>query len=343
MKKRITIKDVAREAEVSIATVSYVINNKESLPKETIEKVNSVIKRLNYVPNLSARSLVSSKSNLIGLVIPQTESGNHLMFNNPFYSEFISGAEYTARLNGYHIIISGADADESYLEVCKKRNMDGIVILGAYPEEFFSNLKKSNIPIVLVDSYCEDYYFHSIQINDRYGGYIATKYLIEKGHKHIALVTGKIKKEGVTEKRYLGYRDALKEFNIPFNQEYIFEGIVDYDYGLGIGGKIIDTSEEITAIFATADILAMGLIRGLKALGKKIPEDISIIGFDDVYTTKLVDPPLTTVKQNIFAKGESAIKLLIKCVNKNLKSKQEIILPIEIVERETVKLYKDEK
>ena len=336
MNRRVTIKDVAKEAGVSIATISYVINKKENLSPETIEKVNDAIKKLNYIPDFSARSLVNKKSNLIGVVIPQTEPGKQLMFNNPFYSEFLSGVEYNARKSGYHVIISGADADKSYLEVSNKRNLDGIIILGMYPEEFYNDLKKSNIPIVLVDSYCGDHYFHSIQINDRYGGYIATKYLIEKGHRNIALVTGKIKKEGVSEKRYLGYRDALKEYNIPLRQEYIFEGLVDYDYSLSIGEKLINT-DGITAVFATADILAIGLIKRLKQLNVHVPNELSIMGFDDIYITKLIEPGLTTVKQNIYGKGEASVKLIMDCIGGKQRGKQEIILPIEILERDSVK------
>jgi len=336
MKKRVTIKDVAKEANVSIATISYVINNKENLSKETIERVNAAIKKLNYIPNMSARSLVSKKSNLIGVVIPQTEVNKRHIFNNPFYSEFISGVEYTARLEGYHVITSGVEIDKSYLDISVKRNLDGIIILGMYPQEFYNELKKSQIPIVLVDSYCNDHYFHSVQINDRYGGYIATKYLLEKGHRNIALVTGKIKKEGVSEKRYLGYKDALAEFNVPFNPNYVFEGVVDYEYGLIAAEKIIE-NKNITAVFATADILAIGLMKRLKSAKIRIPDDISVIGFDDIYITKFFDPGLTTVKQNIYEKGETAVKLILNCINNKLKSKQEIILPIEILERESVK------
>ncbi len=335
MQKRVTIKDVAKEAGVSIATISYVVNNKESLSKETIDRVNNAIKKMNYIPDLSARSLVNKKSNLIGVVIPQTEPGKHLMFSNPFYGEFLSGVEYTARLNGYLVIISGADADESYFEFSRKRNLDGIIILGVYPEEFYNELKRSLIPIVLVDSYCEDHYYHSVQINDRYGGYIAAKYLIEKKHRNIAIVTGKIKKEGVSEERYLGYRDALKEFDIPFNPDYVFEGVIDYEYGLQVAENLINKGE-ITAVFAAADILAMGIMKRLKQMGKKIPEDISIVGFDDIHITNLIDPGLTTVKQNIYGKGETSVKLLLDCIGKKAKGKQEIILPIEIIERESV-------
>ncbi len=339
MKRKVTIKDVAKEAGVSIATVSYVLNNKESISPETIERVNRAIRDLNYVPDMSARSLVSKESKLIGVVIPQTEPGKQLMFNNPFYSEFLSGVEYTARQEGYHIIISGTDADKSYLEISAKRNLDGIIIVGMYPEEFYKDLKKSNIPIVLVDSYCDDHYFHSIRINDRYGGYIATKYLIEKGHRNIALVTGKIKRHGVSEQRFMGYCDALEEFDIPLKKEYVFEGIVDYDFGVEAANRLFN-DKSITAVFATADILAIGVMNRLISLGVRIPDDISIIGFDDIYLNRFISPALTTVKQDIYGKSEVAVRTLLNCINKKHKGKQEIILPIEIVEKETVREYR---
>ena len=336
MKKRVTIKDVAKEANVSIATISYVINKKENLSKGTIDKVNSAIKKLNYIPDLSARSLVNKKSNLLGVVIPQTELGKQLMLNNPFYSEFISGVEYTARINGYHIILSGIEGDKMCLDVPFKRNLDGIIVLGLYSEEFYNELKKTRIPIVLVDSYCDDHYYHNIKINDRYGGYIATKYLIEKGHRKIAFVSGKILKEGVSEQRFIGYKDALEELNIPYCEENTFEGYVDFDYGLNIVEKII-SKKGITAVFATADILAMGIMKGLKMANVKIPDDISVIGFDDISITKFIDPGLTTVKQNIYKKGEISVELIIDHINNKVKGKQEIILPIEIIERDSVK------
>lgn len=336
MNKRVTIKDVAREAGVSTATISYVLNQKENLSPETVEKVNNAIKKLNYIPNLSARSLINNKSRLIGVIIPQTEPGKQLMFNNPFYSEFLSGVEYTSRIHGYQIIISGMDIDRNYLEISIERNLDGIIVLGAYEDSFYSNLKKSSIPIVLVDSYFEDHYFHSIQINDRYGGYIATRHLLDNGHRNICLVTGKIKKDGVSEKRYLGYVDALKEYGIQPDNNLILEGVVDYDYGYAVAEKIA-AKKNITAVFATADILAMGAVKRLKMLNCKIPEDISIIGFDDIYITKFVDPGLTTVKQNIYLKGETAVKVVIDSLNEKSKGKKEIILPVEVVERESVR------
>jgi LacI family transcriptional regulator len=339
MEKRIGIKEVAKEAGVSIATVSYVINNKssESLSSETVEKVLAAVKKLNYVPNLSARILASNKSNLIGVVIPQTEPNKEFMFSNPFYAEFLSSFEYAARVMGYHVLISGTNADENYIEIAKKRNLDGIVILGIYSHDIQEKLKQSDIPIVMVDSYVQSHHFSTIGTDDRYGGYIATKHLIEKGHKKIAIVTGIVTEDGVNCERLSGYKDALKEAGIRYEERYIFEGNVDYEYGVESAEKIRLLKDEITAIFCTADILAMGLIKGLRKYNINVPTDMSVMGFDDVFIAKVTDPSLTTVNQNVSAKGERAAKMIIGLATQNLKGKQNYIIPLEVVTRESVK------
>lgn len=337
MGKRATIKDVAREANVSAATISYVLNNKESISEETKQKVYDAIAKLKYVPNLSAQGLSSNSSKLIGIVVPQTEPGSKLMFENPFYSEILSSIEYTARNFGYHVIISGTDADASYLKLAQQRNLDGIILIGFYPDEFYSELKKAEIPVVLIDSYCMDYYYHSIRINDRYGAYIATKYLLEKGHRDIAFVSGVIKNGGVVEARYLGYGDALKEFKVPVRDKYVFEGLVDFDSGMEQAENIIKSKLKVTAIFASADIIAVGVIKRLNQLGKIVPDDFSVIGFDDLSISKFINPGLTTVHQDIYKKGEAAVQLLMNALDNPETGKQEIIIPVSIVERESVK------
>jgi DNA-binding LacI/PurR family transcriptional regulator len=337
MNKRATIKDVASEAQVSPATISYVLNNKESISAETRERVMQAIRKLNYVPNLSARGLVANNSHLIGVVIPQTEDSSMLMFSNPFYSEIIGGIEYSARVNGYHVLISGTNADDSYLKLAKERNLDGIIIIGMYADAFFNELKKAQIPIVLIDSYCVDHYFHSVQINDRYGAYIATKYLLDNGHRDIALVAGELKQNGVMEMRYRGYCDALKEFGIPLRSQLVFEGRVDFKSGMLQGERIAKSHMKPTAAFASADIMAIGAIKRLSQLGYNIPGDISIVGFDDINVSQYINPGLTTVKQDIQKKGETAVKIILSGIANSQAGKQEIILPLEIVERESVR------
>lgn len=209
--KRVSIKDVAREAGVSATTVSYVLNQNpgETISAETTQRVLEAVRRLHYVPNLNARSLSSRRSNLIGVLIPQTEPGKEFMFSNPFYGELLSAIEYTARKNGYHLLLSGTQEDQSYVNVAQNRGVDGIIIVGAYPGRNLEELRGMNVPIVLVDSYVKDAAFHTIGIEDREGARMATEYLIAKGHRDIAFVSGSIREHGVNSKRYQGYCDAL--------------------------------------------------------------------------------------------------------------------------------------
>ena len=180
--------------------MSYALNGRtDKVSSETIDRIKKIIETLNYIPDFSARSLVKNQSKLIGIVIPQTESHKQLILENPFYSEMISGIEGKLREYGYHLLLSGVNQGESYLDLSIQRNLDGAIMMGIYPEQFYDGFKKINIPIVLIDSYINDSYFKRIGIDDEYGGYLATKYLIDKGHSNIGLVTGAIRKDGVVE------------------------------------------------------------------------------------------------------------------------------------------------
>lgn len=340
MARRTTLKDVASSAGVSLATVSYVLNGKKQISEKTRQRVFKAIEELDYIPNLSARSLASNDSKLIGVVIPQTEPGSELMLENQFYSEILSSIEYNARICGYHIIVSATDINESYLTLAKKRNLDGIIVIGMYPDEFYKQMKKALIPIVLIDSYCQDHYYHSIRIDDAYGSYLATKYVLEKGHEKVAFFCSRLKENGVMQKRLLGYKQALEEKNIEFKKELVFEGNIDFDNGINLAKAFVKSKTDATAVVAAADILAIGAIKGFKQSGVKIPDDISIIGFDDLQIARYLPIGLTTIKQQISLKGEKAVELLIRSINEDDLSKQEVILPISLVERDSVKSLK---
>ena len=328
--KKMTIKDVAKEAGVSIAAVSYVLNG-------TIKAVNEVAKQLNYVPDFSARSLVKNKSMLIGVIIPQTEGNSDIVLANPFYSDILGGIETKARENGYHILLSRVEKGRGCFDVSMQRNLDGAIILGAYEEDYCKELNNIAMPVVFLDSYVNNENFYMIGIDDLYGGYIATRHLIGKGHEHIAIVTGAIKKQGVMEKRFLGYKKALDEAGIPFRQEYVFSDSVSYEYGVDAGKKIVQSKLPITAVFSTADVIAFGVINGIKAHGMMVPENYSIIGFDDLFITKMFTPPLTTVRQDIAQKGMVAAELLIDILEGgNTKGIKEMMLSLNIIERDTV-------
>ena len=218
--KRVSIKDVAREAGVSATTVSYVLNRHpgETISAETTQRVMEAAQRLHYVPNLNARSL---SSNLIGVLIPQTEPGKEFMFSNPFYGELLSAIEYTARSHGYHLLLSGTQEDQNYVSVAQKRGVDGIIIVGTYPGRNLDELRSMDIPIVLVDSYITDEAFHTIGIDDKAGARMATEYLLSMGHREIAFVSGSIREHGVNIKRYQGFCDALHAAGIEPREEAI--------------------------------------------------------------------------------------------------------------------------
>lgn len=334
---RPTLKDVAQRAGVTTATVSYTLSGKRPISEQTKRRVMEAIAELDYVPNLDARSLSMRDSKLIGVVVPQTEPGDRLMFQNAFYSEILGSIEYYARLEGYHTLISATDANESYLTLAKKRNLDGIIVIGMYPDEFYQQMKKTQIPIVLIDSYCNDHYYHNIRIDDAYGSYLATRHMLENGHQHIAFFVGQLKENGVMKKRLLGYQQALQELGVPFREEYVFEGQIDYSSGIALANKLIASGLPATGVVAAADILAIGAIKGFFEAGKRIPEDYSVIGFDDVEVSQYLTPGLTTVRQQISLKGQKAVELLLKHIADPSLPKQEEILPLQLVVRGSVK------
>ena len=333
---RITIKEVAKEAGVSTATVSYVMNGKKNIPEATREQVLAASQKLGYVSNYSARSMRMNRSNLIGVIIPQTEPGSQMVFENPFYSEILSSIEYCARLSGYHVIVSGTNADENYLKLAQQRNLDGIIIIGMYKEPSYPELRASRIPIVLVDSYTDDHYFHTIRINDRHAGYIATRHLIENGHRKIAFLSGAIKEGGVMKLRLAGYFDALDEYGIPHEERYLLTENISFDSGRRLARRMAQTLD-VTAAFCTADILAVGVIKELNESERLIPSRYSVVGVDNLSIARYSIPGLTTVGQNIYSKGEKAVEMILNAIADPSAGKQEFVLPITLVERESVR------
>lgn len=334
--KRIGIQDVARAAGVSVTTASYVLNHKENtrIGAETAARVLETAKKLSYVPNLSARTLASRRSKLIGVIIPMIGSGLQVMFSNPFYGDFLSAVECSARANGYHLLISGTSPGENYSDIVKTRELDGVIVIGAFPGDTMNEIKETGIPIVLVDCYIDDPYFAKIGTDDRKCGELATRYLIEKGHQRIAMVCGNVN-GGVMERRYLGYRDALCKAGIPYHADMLYEGAVDYAFGEQTAAELLRRGNGETAAFVAADITAVGLLNGMRAQGKNVPEDLSVIGFDDVSLSWMCMPKLTTVHQNVFEKGQRAAQAIVDCIHGATPENE--ILNVHIVERASVK------
>lgn len=333
---KVTIKDIAKRANVSPTTVSNVINGRyQKVSSETIHKINRVIEELNYVPDFSARSLVSKRSRMIGVIIPQTESHRQFLLENPFYSEIVSGIENKLREKGYYMMLTGVDKDTAYLDVLANWNLDAIILMGIYAEGLYDQLKEVKVPVLLIDSYISDDYFYHLRIDDEQGGYLATKHLIDAGHTSIGLVTGEIKENGVAYKRYMGYKRALEENGLNFCDENVIADSVSYDCGISASDRLKDM--DVSAVFCTADLIATGVIAGLQNYGLSVPEDMSVIGFDNLSIGKMIFPSLTTVNQNIFDKGERAAETVLEILNKGIGSVDKLqLMDISIEERQSV-------
>lgn len=335
---RTTIKHIAEASGVSQMTVSNVINGRKSKASEaTIKKINDAIKKLNYRPNMSARSLASSASKMVGVVIPFTENQNQLLLDNPFYAEMISGIESALRAQGYYMMLAGVGRDNVTLDVISHWNVDALIVLGIYPEGLYDLLKTMKLPTLLIDSYIEDDHFYHLRIDDEQAAYEATNYLISQGHKDIALVTGVIREDGVIKRRLAGYNRALSGANITPNPDYIFEGSVGFDWGKQAADELMKHSK-ISAAFCTADLIAAGLLAGLHKNGKQIPQDISVMGFDNISISQMVYPALTTMGQEIVSKGKIAADLMTSLLNKK-PVKREVETEVEIIIRDSVTTF----
>lgn len=337
----VTLKDIAKKANVSVTTVSNVIHgNHRRVAPETIEKIRAIIQESNYVPNMTARSLVNKLSKIIGVinhVVPE-KSGSFI--SDPFHSVIIEGIEEKLREKGYYLMIRTVYSEDELFSLLRNWNIDGLILTGLFQDEFFEKLVKADVPFVLVDSYIDKQKVLNIGLEDCNGGYMATKYLIDKGHRDIVFASPIIKQNGVVEERFKGYKLALKEAGIPFDKKNVYQQEISITEGIELGHKLASRTD-ITAIFATADILAAGIISGLNEHGKRVPDDFSVIGFDDLYISSLTAPRLTTIHQDTQEKGKVAAESLINVIEGNPVINNNIILPVKLVERHSVKDIND--
>lgn len=332
-----TLKDIAREANVSVTTVSNVIHgNSKHVAQETVDRIKMIIERTNYVPNMTARSLVNKLSKIIGVinhVVPK-EGGNFV--SDPFHSVIIGGVEEKLREKGYYLMIRTVYNEDDLFSLLRNWNLDGLILIGLSQDNFFERLINANVPIALIDSYIQNENMINIGLEDRKGGYLATKHLIEKGHKDIVFASPVIKNSGVIEERFMGYKMALKEANIPLKSENIYQQEITINEGIQLGHKL-SKRNDVSAIFATADILAAGVISGLYEAGKRVPDDFSVMGFDDLYISSLMTPRITTIHQDAQEKGKFAAEMLVDLIEGKPIEKRNVILPVSLIERHSVK------
>jgi LacI family transcriptional regulator len=331
-----TIKDIAREANVSVTTVSNVIHGKHArVAPETVERIKGIIKTYNYTPNLSARALVNRSSRIIGVINHLIQSQPISFLQDPFHGALLGGIEKKLRERGYYMMIRTV-ADESELfSLFNNWNLDGVILTGLFNDSFFTRLLSANKPVVLLDSYIQNDMIFNIGLSDYKGGLMATQYLIDKGHRNIVFASPHVQKQGVIEERLKGYRAALRKNGIPFSEKNLYQQEITIDEGLALG-HTLSMRDDITAVFATADILAAGIIAGLTQAGRRVPQDVSIIGFDDIFLSSIISPPLTTIHQNAEEKGAVAAGIMMDHLEGKKFSSRNIVMPVTLVERESV-------
>lgn len=339
MIKKTTIRDVAKHAGVSVASVSYVLNNVNKVTAETKERILASIKELDYSPNLAAKSLSDGESKLIGVTLPITEQGDipgTLLENNPFFGEFLSGIEYVTRSRGYDILISGIDTNTRYKDWIQRRWIEGLIMLGVYPRDILTDIKALNIPIVLTDAYGElAKSFHNVTVEDEVGAYSATMHLLSLGHRDIAIATGSIEHSPVNRFRYQGYVRALREAGLEPRPELFLEDSVSFSGGERIGARLLAAGLKASAVFATADIMALGIMKPLFEAGKKIPLDYSIIGFDNIKFSQYVMPGLTTINQDCIMKGRISAEMILEDLSSETLSTRSVTLQTQLIVRGT--------
>jgi len=331
----ITIKDVAKKAGVSVATISRVLNNDPLVKHSTRQKVLEIIKETGYSPNYLGRHLRKSKTNKVLALIPSV--------SNQFYSKIISAMEREARKRGYTVLISMSHSDrkieEENLKMLYNRVVDGIVLFSSkLSKQEMSNLA-SEYPVVQCSEYIEDSVSDIVSIDDELASYDATKFLIESGHTQICFF-GVKEKYFSARQREKGYLRALNEYKIKFENNLLFKGGYTYKDGEDMARKMHEKfgKNHPRAIFCISDSIAMGAIKYFLENGIKIPEDISVIGFDNTSVSKVIYPPLSTVSQPQEQIGKEAINLLIDRIEDKEKIFSFKILPHELILRKTTKL-----
>lgn len=331
-KQTITIYDVAREADVSMATVSRVVNGNPNVKPATRKKVLEVIERLDYRPNAVARGLASKKTTTVGVIIPDV--------SNMFFASLARGIDDIATMYKYNIILANSDGDNlkevHVLNNLLAKQVDGIIFMGHHiTDEIRGEFSRSKTPVVLAGSIDPDNQVGSVNIDYQAATKEAVQILVKNGHKDIAFVSGALIDPINGHSRLGGYKQALEEAGIAYNEGLIFEAPYSFRDGLRLVERLRNSGA--TAAFISDDELAVGILDGLLDAGVKVPEEFEIITSNNSLLTDVVRPKLTTITQPLYDMGAVAMRLLTKLMNKEEVEQKTIILPFGISEKGSTK------
>ena len=325
--KIVTIKDVAEKAEVSVATVSHVINDTRYVSPELTERVREAMEELGYRPNAVARSLKTDRTLTIGLIVSD--------ISNSFFSSLVRGVEDSAMEKNYSLIVCNTDEtlkrEELYLNVLMEKKVDGLVIAPTGEnDERLRRPKRRGIPLVFVDRKLDQIESDAVLSANESGAYLVTKHLISCGHRKIGILLGR-KGVNTSQERLTGYERALKEEGIKRRPELSVRGMSRLEGGYRATEKLLRLKEGPSALFSTNLPMAIGALRALKEAGLSVPEDVSLAGFDDAQWASTFEPTLTTVAQDPYRMGSKAVELLVERLDEEeTLEPREIRIPTEL-------------
>jgi len=337
----VTISDIAKEAKVSAATVSRVLNSSGYVKEETKQRILAVIKEKNYAPSAIARSLSKSETNTIGVIVPD--------ITNAYFGEIIKGISDIAEKNNLNIILFNTDnyldKEVRALKLLKEQRIKGIIMTPGFGEEklnetYIKTINSLNIPIILVSADIKFTKLNGVFVDNIKGGFDATNLLIKEGHTKIGIMTGLLSSEPATD-RLIGYKKALKENNIPFNNKYIFYGDFKLDKAYKLTKNLLEEKDQPTALVVCSNMMTMGVIKALKEQNKDIPKDLAIIGFDKIDFLDIVGLNITYMEDCPIKLGMTSMDMLCDILSntKNNAVRRLIVAP-QIITRGSEKKYK---
>jgi LacI family transcriptional regulator len=332
--KRVTIKDVAKAASVSPTAVSRHLNRQISLPPATAQRIDRAVAALGYYPNQLARNLSRGQSGMLGLVTPDIA--------NPFFAQLASAAAEEALTHGFQILLCSTQNDPerelAYLELLNRRQLDGLVVLTscAVSDNVEQHLAEG-ARVVLVDEDTDLQDVPKVFVENQQGGYLATSHLLTRGHTRVAHIGGPTHLFSAQE-RYAGYAAALTEKGLPLESDLARFGLYTESFGYEAARWLLELAQPPSAIFAASDYVALGVLRYLKERVIKVPDDISLVGFDDILLAGLLQPALTTVRQPIDRLAREGIRLLAEEILSGTNTDPKVLrLPVELIERDSVR------
>lgn len=333
----VTIKDIAKAANVSVTTVSRALNGYDDVNEGTRLKIRTIADQLGYSPNMAARSLISKKTKTLGLLLSNVTRDSSK--DNIAY-EVLCGINDRSGELDYDLVLFSTTSQKqrmkSYKTLCQERGVDGVIIMGIRLDDpYLKEIVSSDIPCVLIDIILEGPNVGYVTSDNTNGALAAVNHLLDSGHRHIAMINGH-SQANVSILRLEGYRQALENYDVPFDESLVLDGLFSEAGGREAACKVLSSRPEVTALFCASDLMALGAMKAVKEMGKKVPEDISIIGFDNIDLTAYCTPALTTVHQYKYELGSHAAQILIDLLEGH-EAIHHVMLATELILRDSIR------